>query len=167
MEGLADYLAIKYAHSVGGYAGEQTFLSEIERLASECLNILETGNFGISRAHPQVGMTPFDECGVLAYWLIDGRPRVAHRADRLGMVLARMKETPGTFSVRKLRRAMETVGENEASEPLQMLIEGPRSRIWQRRDEVLQEAGISVPSPSDDPSVLGTTVNLPFLTSQN
>ena len=167
VEGLADYLAIKYAHSVGGYAGEQTFLSEIERLASECLNILETGNFGISRAHPQVGMTPFHECGVLAYWLIDGRPRVAHRADRLGMVLARMKETPGTFSVRKLRRAMETVGENEASEPLQMLIEGPRSRIWQRRDEVLQEAGISVPSPSDDPSVLGTTVNLPFLTSQN
>ena len=145
MEGLADYLAIKYAHSVGGYAGEQTFLSEIERLASECLNILETGNFGISRAHPQVGMTPFDECGVLAYWLIDGRPRVAHRADRLGMVLARMKETPGTFSVRKLRRAMETGGENEASEPLQMLIEGPRSKIWQRRVQELQQVGISVP----------------------
>ncbi len=158
MEGLADYLAIKYAHSVGGYAGDQTFLSEIERLASECLNILETGNFGISRTHAQVGMTPFDECGVLAYWLIDGRPSVAHHADRLGMVLARMKETPGTFSVRKLRRAMETGGENEASELLQMLIEGPRSRIWQRRDEVMQEAGISVPSSSDDPSELGTEV---------
>lgn len=45
VEGLADYLAIKYAHSVSGYTGEQTFLSEIERLAIECLNILETGNF--------------------------------------------------------------------------------------------------------------------------
>lgn len=77
---------------------------------------------------------------------------MAHRAGRLGTVLARMKEMPGTFSVRKLRRAMETGGENEAAEPLQMLIEGPRSRMWQRRDEVLEETGISVPSSSDDPT---------------
>ena len=145
VQGLADYLAITYAHSVGGYQVEQTFLSEIEHLAGECLNILETGNFGISRASAQVGATIYDECGVLALWLIDGRPRMAHRADRLSMVLARMKDMPGAFRVGKLRRAMETGRENEAWEPLQMLIEGPGGKIWQWRDQVLQQAGIGVP----------------------
>ena len=158
VEGIADYLAIKYTHSVGGYAGDQTFLSEIDRLAGECLNILETGNFGIARAHPQAGITPYNECGVLAYWFIDGQPKEAHNGDRLGAVLAGMKEMPGTYSVRKLRRAMEAVAGREAWDPVQLLIEGPRSRMWQRRGELLREAGISVPSSFDDPSVVTTRI---------
>ena len=155
MEGLADYLAIKYAHSVGGCTDDKSFYSEIKRLASECLNILETGNIGISRTRPQDGLTPYDECGVFAYWLIDGRPTVAPNTDRLGMVLARMKEMPGTFSVGNLMRAMDTGEDCEASELLQMLIEGPRSRMWHRRDEFIREAGIRAPSSSSVASGLG------------
>ena len=151
-EGLAGYLDITYAHSAGGHAGEQTFLSEMEHLASECLNMLEEGNFGIARASAQAGTTIYDECGVLAYWLIDGQPRTANRADRLRTVFAQMKEMPGTFNVGKLRRTMVTDGGNEAWEPLQMLIQGPRGRQWQRRDQLLGRAGIGAAGRSDVPS---------------
>jgi len=135
-EGLAGYLEITFAHSAGGYAGEQTFLSEMEHLASGCLNILEEGNFGIARASAQAGTTIYDECGVLAYWLIDGQPGTANRAERLRTLFAQMKEMPGTFSVGKLRRTMVTAAGNEAWAPLQMLIQGPRGRQWQRREQV-------------------------------
>ena len=151
-EGLAGYLDITYAHSAGGHTGEQTFLSEMEHLASECLNMLEEGNFGIARASAQAGTTIYDECGVLAYWLIDGQPRTANRADRLRTVFAQMKEMPGTFSVGKLRRTMVTDGGNEAWEPLQMLIQGPRGRLWQRRDQLLGRAAIGATGRSDVPS---------------
>ncbi len=140
-EGLADYLAIKFAYSVGGSLSEPTFISEIERMASGCLDLLAEGNFGMPRTHPADGIVAFDDCGVVAYWLIDGRPTMADGTGRLGAVLARMQESPGTFSTRKLRRAMEAEGEDQASDLLQMLINGPRGRLWQQREELFRGAG--------------------------
>lgn len=136
-DGMAGYLAITYAHSAGGVSGGQTFLSEMEQVAGECLNILVEGDFGIARASARAGTTIYDECGVFASWLIDGQPGTAHRAERLRTVMARMKEMPGNWGVGKLRRAVESEGASNAWEPLRMLIEGPRGRLWQRRSQLL------------------------------
>lgn len=133
-DGMAGYLAITYAHSAGGDSGEQTFRSEMEQMAGECLNILEEGNFGIARASARAGTTIYDECGVFASWLIDGQPETAHRAERLRTVMARMKKMPGNSSVGKLRRAMASEGASDGWEPLLTLIQGPRGRLWQRRE---------------------------------
>ena len=141
IQGLSGYLALTYVHSAGGQEGGQTFLSEMEQIASECLNILEEGDFGIAQASVQAGTTIYDECGVFAFWLIDGRPETAHGVERLRTVMANMKELPGTFGVGMLRRAMAAGGADEALEPLQMLIAGPRGRLWQRREQNLGRAG--------------------------
>ena len=152
-DGMAGYLAITYAHSAGGDSGGQTFLSEMEQVAGECLNILEEGNFGIARADARAGTTIYDECGVFASWLIDGRPGTADRAERLRAVMARMKEMPGNWSVGKLRRAMESEGASNAWEPLQMMIEGPRGRLWQRRSQLLGR-GRNLPTKTDADSLV-------------
>ena len=142
-DGISGYLAIAYAHSAGGDSGEQTFLSAMEQVAVECLNVLEEGNFGIALASARAGTTIYDECGVFASWLIDGQPGTVDRAERLRAVLAHMKEMPRNLSVDKLRRAMESQGTSNAWEPLQMLIEGPRGRLWQRRSQLLERSQIS------------------------
>ena len=141
-EGLAGYLAITYAHGIDGFTREQTFVSEIEDLASECLSILEAGDFGISRVPAQAGTSPYDECGVLAFWVIDGQPSMAHRADQLRMVLARMNEMPGAFRLGNLIRSIESGGDYKSSELLQMLIEGPKGKTSQWRSRILEQAGI-------------------------
>ena len=145
IQGLSGYLALAYAHGADGQEGDRTFLSEMEQMASECLNILEEGGFGIARASAQAGTTIYDECGVLAFWLIDGRPATAHRADRVRTVMAQVSETPGRFGVGRLRRAMESAGAIDAWKPLQLLIEGPRGRLWQRRGRIVGPTDICAP----------------------
>ena len=144
LHGLPGYLAITYAHSAGGQESEQTFLSEMEQMAGECLDMLDEGNFGIARTSAREGATIYDECGVFASWLIDGRPGTAHRAERLRAVMAQLKEMPGTFSMGALRRAMVSAGAGDSWLPLLTLIQGPNGRLWERRGQLLGQVGIGL-----------------------
>ena len=152
-EGLAEYLALAYAGLYGRIGSPDWSRAQVQQRTSECIGTLEEERAGISDPSMLRGRDPYN-CGVLAYWLMDGAADASSSGNQLRAVWMSTAEGfvdgDAEFGVASLLGALEDTGAVEELQLLRLLIEGPGGRDWQNRDRLLSELGVHVAYGFDD-----------------
>ena len=152
-EGLAEYLALAYAGLYGRTGNPDWSRAQVQQRTSECIGTLEEERAGISDPSMLRGRDPYN-CGVLAYWLMDGAADASSSGNQLRTVWMSTAEgfvdADAEFGVANLLGALEDTGAVEELRLLRLLIEGPGGSDWQARDRLLSELGVHVAYVFDD-----------------
>ena len=152
-EGLAEYLALAYAGLYGRIGSPDWSRAQVQQRTSECIGTLEEERAGISDPPMLRGRDPYN-CGVLAYWLMDGAADASFSGNQLRAVWMSTAEGfvdgDAEFGVASLLGALEDTGAVEELQLLRLLIDGPGGSDWQARDRLLSELGVHVAYVFDD-----------------
>lgn len=154
-EGLATYLTINYIALQKNKRTARILFEEILGRASRCLTILTWENIGISGSAAQGGSYPYD-CGVLAYWLVDGAPESLGHVNQLKSVWATASQNykrgqSGEVGIMdNIVFLANTEDRQDASRVLQALIQGPDSAHWRQRYFLFAKLGFKVSYTYDE-----------------